>query len=400
MAKAHLKLCDDKRKRNETYRIALNKKFFNKDCFNENDYVKNDNGLIGFIKSRDNNQIVVSWNDNTYERIQLANINNYLHKITKKDYIQENSVNNDSFQDLSLIKEENSINDKENINDMQKKIAELEDKLNNKQKNQVKYNAAKELVSLAISKGILDENDEEIEILKILSFSEEDFNKYKEMLLTSVSSINADEEVSSLTDDDNENIDDGLSPEEKEAQQMLNKLRGGNRKKLSFANADGESRSLKNLSQQSFMSNKITYANTNGGTTLNAQQVTLDDGLMSMFADSSPSPSPQTDNFIRQASVTDNNFDEASFNNLSESNQAENLSLDEIFASSSPQPQQQQTNSFLKTPLNGITKPLLIASSSDNINPINNAFKELFSPDMWTSVGNGLPSSQFRKSRK
>ena len=342
---------------NKYYRISPQSKNNN---ININDYVKNNNNLYGIIKNKDDQYIVIAWNDNTYERIQLATLNKaYLTKISENEYVdtiesqisplQGSSINTAFIQNASI--QNNNIN---------------------KDKSEIQ-----KLVDLAVEKGIIDQNDVDVEITKIESFDDQAFKQYKDMVLNFVD----DGEVTSLS---NEEIDtSGLSPKEIQAQNMLKQLKhqhgiSSTRQKNIDINTT-DSRSLKDLNDQ-----KITFANTNNGTDINISTVSLEDSLMNSL---------QNDNNIiqnnnNQLIDTEMDIDNIGFNNdinisLNEKNKEE-LSLDSIMNQlNNENKEMNKNNSFLGTPFNGITKPLLI-NSSDNINPVNAAFRDLFSLDMWT----------------
>lgn len=503
MAKAHLKLNSAINNVAETkkYKIVINPLHHHSVHANElssktidlslNDYVKNIDGLIGQVKKKTIETIIVAWNDNTFERIQTANLtNNYLQKVSnaeyvstienqisplqgssintaakdnttndededkdnfitdnsiKNDSIENNSIKNDFIKDLRMNtgididneKEEEKINEteklaiEENLNidkpenlkelQLQQKVTELEDKLHNKQVGQLKQTAAQELVQLAIDKGIIDENDKEIEIIKVMAFDDEAFNKYKDLVLNTTVDNG---EVSSIPEYE------GLSPKEIEAHNMLNKIR---QQQGTFSLPSpgsvytGDTRSIADYKN----ANQITFDSTNHGTKVAMKQATLDDGLMALLNSqfSSSSSLPPSSSFpLRSSSslqssqninnYTNTNFDldadgfstnfNSNFNSDLDSNSSNSnydlntaddsysdLSLEAIMDQVKQESNNSQTvhnatmnnhNGFLKKPFSGLTKPLLM-SNADNINPINTAFKELFSPDMWTSIG-------------
>lgn len=486
MAKAHLKLNSAINNVAETkkYKIVINPLHHHSVHANElsnktidlslNDYVKNIDGLIGQVKKKTIETVIVAWNDNTFERIQTANLtNNYLQKVNnaeyvstienqisplqgssinttakdnttndedkdnfitnnsiKNDSIENNSIKNDFIKDLRMNtgisidneKEEEKINKteklaiEENLNidkpenlkelQLQQKVTELEDKLHNKQVGQLKQTAAQELVQLAIDKGIIDENDKEIEIIKVMAFDDEAFNKYKDLVLNTTADNG---EVSSIPEYE------GLYPKEIEAHNMLNKIRqqqGTFSLPSSGSGYTGDTRSIADYKN----ANQITFDSTNHGTKVAMKQATLDDGLMALLNSQSSSSSLQPSQNVNN--YTNTNFDldadgfstnfNSNFNSDLDSNSSNSnydlntvddsysdLSLEAIMDQVKQENNNSQTvhnatmnnhNGFLKKPFSGLTKPLLM-SNADNINPINTAFKELFSPDMWTSIG-------------
>lgn len=325
-AKTHLKTIKNNLKKQQRYRIAVNSHALANRSFDKNDYVKNIYGIYGIVSKKENNQIIVSWNDNTYERIQLENINNYLSKIDEEEY----QLHNNKIPDIEKVQ-------------LQQKVAELENKITNKQVKQVKYDAATELVDLAINKGIVDENDRDIEVMKVEAFDDSAFEQYKEMVLNFSTEGG---EVSSLALQQQQNVDtDGLSKEEIEAKNMLAQLKFQRGISSSNINTNMEFSDSRSLNDISTNMNRITFANTNNGKQVLNKPVTFDDTLASM--------------------------------ELAKSATVQNIDT---------KVEEESANNFLKSPISGLTKPLLI-DASNNINSMNTAFKELFSPDMWTSIG-------------
>ena len=328
---------------------------------------------------------------------------------TETDINNEKEKTNENEIETLTIEENLNIDKPENLKELQlqQKVTELEDKLHNKQVGQLKQTAAQELVQLAIDKGIIDENDKEIEIIKVMAFDDEAFNKYKDLVLNTTVDNG---EVSSIPEYE------GLSPKEIEAHNMLNKIRqqqGTFSLPSSRLGYTGDTRSIADYKN----TNQITFDSTNHGTKVAMKQATLDDGLMtllnsqssSLLQSSSPLQSSQdinnctNTNFNLDADGFSTNFNSDLDNNSSNSNYDLNaandsysdLSLEAIIDQVKQENDNSQTvhnaainnhNGFLKKPFSGLTKPLLM-SNADNINPINTAFKELFSPDMWTSIG-------------
>lgn len=66
---------------------------------------------------------------------------------------------------------------------LEMKIEDLQNKLSKNKSEELKNTLAEQLAQLAIDKGIIDIDDKDIEILKILSFSEDDFNNYKKEIM-------------------------------------------------------------------------------------------------------------------------------------------------------------------------------------------------------------------------
>lgn len=291
---------------NQIFRIAINK---NK--FHINDQIKNEQNLIGTITEQNDKYIIVSWDDNTFERIKIADFQKML---SNKELIK---VNNISIKPKKQIINANT--------------------------------SVEELVNLAIEKGIIDASDKELEMVKVEAFDKKALNEYKKNILN----FSTDGDVYSLNEDE-VNIQENISEEEKQAMQMLNKLRP--KKIQSTININNtDSRSLKHIKD----TKNVTFANIDS---LEAP-INFEDSLMKLANNT-------TSNDIG------NNFQDE-------------MSLDDIISEISNESTIKQNNNkvFLNTPLQGLTRPLITGVNKDNINPVNSAFSELFSPEMWSTIG-------------
>lgn len=67
--------------------------------------------------------------------------------------------------------------------EMKATIDELKNQITNKTVEDIKNNEANKLAELAIEKNIIDEDDKEIEIAKILNMDDEEFDKYKQYVI-------------------------------------------------------------------------------------------------------------------------------------------------------------------------------------------------------------------------
>lgn len=332
---------------------------------NIDDYVKNNyNNLYGKVINKDNQYIVIAWDDNTYERIKLEILDNSLIKISAKEY-----TDNVSTSENNLLK-----------NDFLKNDKPVQPKPVKKNKTEIE-----QLVNLAVEKGIIDFNDIEVETAKIESFDAKALQQYKDM----VTNFNDDGEVTSLSSEEikTQNIQ-GLSPDEIKAQNMLQQLkqqRGivpARQKNIDVNNTD--SRSLKDINNE-----QVTFINTNNGTVVNKQRMSFEDSLFdSLQNDTTKFQDEIKDNNKNFKKDNDSSLDESFVNNESSINSETFVNDEEQLNSIMNQLEEENknTSNFLKLPFNGITKPLLI-NAPDNINPVNTAFKDLFSPDMWTSLG-------------
>jgi len=419
MSHIHLKIYNNDDNVNQCYRISPRRKNNN---FNINDYVKNNNNLYGIIKDKNDNYIIVNWNDNTYERLQIPLINkNYLIRISKNEYsdninyvdtiesqispLQTSTVNTASSQDNFTKNNLTGNNHTESEQVIEKNAV----KISKKELSAENNNKITQLINLALNKGIIDPDEVETEKLKLTAFDDEALKQYEEML----NNTSDEGEVISLSESQ---IDtSGLSPQEAEAQNMLHKLKHQrgistmSRQKNVNVN-DVNSRSLHDMEKTA-----ITYMNTNNGQTINNSQVSLDDSLLQALSNNNyqnnndisnsyqNNNSYQGNNNISDNNSFDidnidlnnnnnfnntfsNNFDNNSDSNFNNNfsnnfssdynnygnnsnsnnnvNNANTMSLDSIVE----QIQRDNKSSFLKTPFNGLTKPLLI-NTSDNINP-------------------------------
>lgn len=164
-------------------------------------------GIIGEIKFIGQEKVAIVWEDNTRERMSLNEAKNSLEYIddiqtlvapTSSQMSYNPTVNNlldkaiaalDEEEDEDLIEVgsieavvESGTIDLEKIK-MQRTINDLEDKLTTKKTVSLKEKIANEIVGLAIDKGIIDADDVDIEIQKVLSFNDEQFENYKAGIL-------------------------------------------------------------------------------------------------------------------------------------------------------------------------------------------------------------------------
>lgn len=353
-------------------RLAIDMSTLNvtKDIFNENDYVKNSDGLVGKIQSKDDMQVIIKWNDGTSERVRLNMIDDYLSKASKDEFILDES------------------NKKINLDEIvaTKKIKDLENKLVNKDVMVAKDAAATELANLAAKKGMVDEDDIDMEILRIISMSEDEFLKYQRAVLDYQAD---DSEVTSYREDTNVDYS-GLSESEIRAQQELAKLK-------QLGKVDLPNRSVSTDSASRRLLNDIKLDNEYN---IPQKEVSMEEALAEKFGDlfNVPSSSNQSAN---RRTILQNNFN----NQLTYSNEVNPIDI----SSSSPPTQvevelmptssnennqvvnndflqnsstnQQNQSDFLKVPFEGITKPLSLGTEElyniTSSNPLVDSLKQL-----------------------
>jgi hypothetical protein len=197
-----------------------------------------DDNIIGKITFIDDTKIIVTWNDESKQRIKLSDIESELEYVddietivspmTTQRHTPENKTANIAIDKALNSLSEDIIDDdmiESNIRQpeeadiekikLQRQVNELQDKLNNKSNNKMKDKIAADLVDLAIAKGMVEKDDLEFEIQVILSMDDNQIEEYK----TKVLSFQNDGEVTSTF----EAVEDkNLS----EAQKALNKIKG------------------------------------------------------------------------------------------------------------------------------------------------------------------------------
>lgn len=353
-------------------RLAIDMSTLNviKDIFNENDYVKNSDGLVGKIQSKDDMQVIIKWNDGTSERVRLNMIDDYLSKTNKDEFISDES------------------NKKVNLDEIiaTKKIKDLENRLANKDVMAAKDAAATELANLAAKKGMIDDDDIDMEILRIISMSEDEFLKYQQTVLDYQAD---DSEVTSYREDANVDYS-GLSESEIRAQQELAKL-----KQLGKVDLSNRSMSVNNSSSSRRLLNDIKLDNEYN---IPQKEVSMEEALAEKFGDlfNVPLLSNQSAN---QRTILQNNFN----NQLIYSNEVNPIDISssptqvevELMPTSSNEnnqvvnndflqnssTKQQNQSDFLKVPFEGITKPLSLGTEElyniTSSNPLVDSLKQL-----------------------
>ena len=354
-------------------RLAIDMSTLNvtKDIFNENDYVKNSDGLVGKIQSKDDMQVIIKWNDGTSERVRLNMIDDYLSKANKDEFISDES------------------NKKVNLDEIvaTKKIKDLENKLANKDVMAAKDAVATELANLAAKKGMIDDDDIDMEILRIISMSEDEFLKYQQAVLDYQAD---DSEVTSYREDANVDYS-GLSENEIRAQQELAKLK-------QLGKVDLPNRSVSTDSSSTRLLNDIKLDNEYN---IPQKEVSMEEALVEKFGDLF-NVSLSSDQSANLRTILQNNFN----NQLTYSNEVNPIDISssptlptqvevELMPASSNEnnqvvndnflqslsTNQQNQSDFLKVPFEGITKPLSLGTEElyniTSSNPLVDSLKQL-----------------------
>jgi hypothetical protein len=163
-------------------------------------------GIVGEIKFIGQEKIAIVWEDNTRERMGLDEAQDSLDYVDVTQTLVaplETEMNDKEEEDeevnasVAVNKAIDVLSDVELSNENEEKTEDIDiekvkmkrqiDKLNNeltgKKSNVMKEKIAKELVDMAVLKSIIDEDDRELEITKILSFDDNAFEEYKNSIL-------------------------------------------------------------------------------------------------------------------------------------------------------------------------------------------------------------------------
>ena len=315
-----------------------------------NDMISNVQGLVGTIKEKDAEQIIVAWNDNTFERIKKAALNES--KEYKYHYPETN------FQEQP----------KTTVNKKAIKTVSIEETSD--------IDTAEELVKLAVDKKMIEANDYDLELIKVQAFDKETFDKYKKDVL----SYHLSGEVSSSEEQEDKEIEH-LTPEQKEAHKMLHKLRQNEVNVPIEMGSSNERRSLTDIQQNNGDFSSLIKAQAmqkpmslDDSFQLLAQQLDSNQPLVqseSSIQDNTEFGDLDLDQLIKEAAVeVDTDINNNLMNKAANSYQTVN-----------------KTN-FLQKPFDGITKPLLSGTAEDTSMGAN-VFKELFDTQFWTTIGRG-----------
>ncbi|MFW6243334.1 MAG: hypothetical protein ACOC2W_04175 [bacterium] len=168
----------DKRNKNKENNIEIE--------FKKGQMVKHiEEKIVGEIKHIGTEKVVIAWEDNTRERMNVNEAKDNLEYIDDvQDSISPLSPQRTKQEDEieSNIEKNNDNIDIEKIK-MKRKIEQLEDKLTKKSSNNIKNKVADDLIDLMVSKGMIDEDDREIEKTKIIAMDDNEFNQYKDEVI-------------------------------------------------------------------------------------------------------------------------------------------------------------------------------------------------------------------------
>ena len=219
--------------------------------FEIGDHIQNTDGLTGIIASKNNNLYIVDWNDNTKERIKFAMADGYISKYEVKEEEQ-----------------------KPNIEEIKEQYQEKKEKAmaTNKKVQTIKMNSAQQVISLAVDKGMIDQDDAELELMKLSSMDDAAFAEYEENV------INFTTDGHEVYSEKPAEVDEdftGLTEEQIEAKKKLNELKkSGIITSSSLSNtymASTEKRSLKDLDSRPF--------------DINSRPETLEDAFVKLMDD-------------------------------------------------------------------------------------------------------------------
>lgn len=242
-----IKVINDSKKINDAsnYKIKINNKVEESHINNIKEYkiinfavgdkIKHkEEGILGEIKFVGQEKIAIVWEDNSRERIAIDEAINTLEYVDDiqslisplTPQITKNKEENDPSliieEALETLKQDDSDDmddDNESIDieklKLQRKVSQLENKLTSNKTNSMKEKIAKDLIDVAIIKGMIESDDTDLEIQKILLMNDSEFEEYK----TSVLEFDDSNIVTSRIDEpEKENLS--------EAEKMLNRIKG------------------------------------------------------------------------------------------------------------------------------------------------------------------------------
>ena len=158
--------------------------------------------IVGSITFICDDYTSIKWSDNSKEKFTKIEMNKYI-QLNNEEEIIENIVEE--------VKEEPKI-DIEKLQ-LQRKVDQLEKKNKDQLINKVKTKAASEIVELAISKGIIDEDDREIELQTLAMMNDEEYEKYCQDVIE----FTNEHQVTSRVEERDDRT---------EAEKMLDKIKG------------------------------------------------------------------------------------------------------------------------------------------------------------------------------
>lgn len=169
-------------------------------CFKVGDNVKHKlENIFGSITFICDDYTSIKWNDNSKEKFTKEEMNKYI------------DLNNTECESFEPIKEEPKI-DIEKLQ-LQRKVDQMEKKNKDKLVDKVKSKAASEIVELAISKGIIDDDDREMELQTLSMMNDEEYEEY----CKNVIEFTNEHQVTSRVEDRDDRT---------EAEKMLDRVKG------------------------------------------------------------------------------------------------------------------------------------------------------------------------------
>ena len=260
--------------------------------------------ITGTISAIANHKLIINWDDNTKERLPLQDAPSEI-ELIDTTLNETASISENDSKDIS---ENDSENDYESISayvdttetlvnptepstsnpeklDMEKiklqhKIDRLEDKASKKQINDVKYSAASKIISLAVQKGMITQDEYDMEMMKVSALNDAEFKEYED----SVMQFSDDGSVvETMSDAQQEDDYAGMTKDEIEAHKALKALkidRGLNLPQSNFS--DSEPRNLAEASMESGRPNTRDISSF-------TPPVKLEDALSSLLDEMPPS---------------------------------------------------------------------------------------------------------------
>ena len=264
--------------------------------------------ITGTISAIANHKLIINWDDNTKERLPLQDAPSEI-ELIDTTLNETASISENDSKDIS---ENDSENDSESISayvdttetlvnptepstsnpeklDMEKiklqhKIDRLEDKASKKQINDVKYSAASKIISLAVQKGMITQDEYDMEMMKVSALNDAEFKEYED----SVMQFSDDGSVvETMSDAQQEDDYTGMTKNEIEAHKALKALkidRGLNLPQSNFS--DSEPRNLAEASMESGRPNAHDISSF-------TPPVKLEDALSSLLDEIPPSNKPE-----------------------------------------------------------------------------------------------------------
>lgn len=220
-------------------------------------------GKISFIGET---KLAINWEDNTKERFTFDDADKELKKIeayvdtteSEVNPLESSSSNPEKVVTVQEAVKADSVKiesvdiEKEKL---QHKIDKLENKITNNMTANMKEKVANELVDLAISKGMLDEDDRDLEIVKLSSLNDEEMKQYEQDVINYSDEGN----IVELANESEEEEDyAGLSDKEVEAKKALKSLRfKGSAKGIPTSSRSASSCESRNLSEVKYDSANV-----------------------------------------------------------------------------------------------------------------------------------------------